>query len=181
MRFMTILSIGLAIGLAGCSQVAEKAENAANRSHISYALGKHYTEIANLGQSPMARLSGSDATYGPMIGVTPLKNGMTIYRHMTPAAKTETGTNFAGLVGSSTVSNRLSYFLVGADGIVKDWSTGSVQGSASDCVQYIGGVINRCNDTRQLQASRALYDVRVATRAGQPISSWGEPAAPAVN
>ena len=61
--------------------------------------------------------------------MTPLKNGMTIYRHMTPAAKTETGTNFAGLVGSSTVSqsNRLSYFLVGADGIVKDWSTGSVQ------------------------------------------------------
>ncbi|MDR9821518.1 hypothetical protein RJJ63_19865 [Rhizobium hidalgonense] len=42
-------------------------------------------------------------------------DGMTIYRHMAPAAKTETGTNFAGLVGSSTVSenNRLSYFLVG--------------------------------------------------------------------
>ncbi|QKK21841.1 hypothetical protein [Rhizobium hidalgonense] len=42
-------------------------------------------------------------------------DGMTIYRHMAPAAKTETGTNFAGLVGSSTVSenNRFSYFLVG--------------------------------------------------------------------
>jgi hypothetical protein len=183
MRFITILSIGLAIGLAGCSQVAEKAENAANRSFTSYALGKPYTDIANLGQSPMARLSGSDATYGPMIGATPLTNGMTVYRHMAPAAKTETGTNFAGLVGSSTVSqnNRLSYFLVGADGLVKDWATGSVQGSASDCVQYIGGIINRCNDMRQLQASLALYDMRVATKGGQPISSWGEPAAPAVN
>ncbi|MBB2675123.1 UNVERIFIED_ORG: hypothetical protein GGE44_004716 [Rhizobium esperanzae] len=183
MRFITILSIGLVIGLAGCTQVAEKAENAANRSYTSYALGKPYTDIANFGQSPMAQLSGSAATYGPMIGATPLKNGMTVYRHMAPAAKTETGTNFAGLVGSSTVSqnNRLSYFLVGADGLVKDWATGSVQGSASDCVQYIGRIINRCNDMRQLQASLALYDMRVAIKAGQPMSSWGEPAAPAVN
>ncbi|MBB4572260.1 hypothetical protein [Rhizobium lentis] len=183
MRIITILSIGLAIGLAGCTQVAEKAENAAYRSFTSYALGKPYAEIANLGQSPMALLSGSGATYGPMIGATPLKNGMTSYRHMAPAAKTETGTNFAGLVGSSTVSqnNRLSYFLVGTDGIVKDWATGSVQGSASDCVQYIGGIINRCNDMRQLQASLALHDISVATKAGQPVSSWGEPAAPAVN
>lgn len=183
MRFLAILSISLAIGLAGCSQVAEKAENAANRSYTSYALGKPYAEVANLGQSPMARFSGSEATFGPMIGATPLTNGMTIYRHMAPGAKTETGTNFVGLVGSSTVSqnNRLSYFLVGADGIVKDWATGSVQGSASDCVQYIGGIINRCNDMRQLQASLALYDMRVASKGGQPISSWGEPAAPAVN
>ncbi|AIC28283.1 hypothetical protein IE4771_CH03196 [Rhizobium etli bv. mimosae str. IE4771] len=183
MRFITILSIGLAIGLAGCSQVAEKAENAANRSFTSYALGKPYAEIANLGQSPIARLSGSDATYGPMIGATPLTNGMTVYRHMAPAAQTKTGTNFAGLVGSSTVSqnNLLSYFLVGADGLVKDWATGSVQGSASDCVQYIGGIINRCNDMRQLQASLALYDARVSTKVGQPISSWGEPAPPVVN
>lgn len=67
------------------------------------------------------------------------------------------------------------------NGVVKDWATGSVQGSASDCVQYIGGIINRCNDMRQLQASLALYDVRVATKAGRPISSRGEPAAPAVN
>jgi len=183
MRFMAILSISLAIALAGCTQVAEKVENAANRSYTSYALGKPYADVANLGQSPMAQLSGSEATFGPMIGATPLKNGMTIYRHMAPAAKTETGTNFAGLVGSSTVSqnNRLSYFLVGADGIVKDWATGSVQGSASDCVQYIGGIIKRCSDMRQLQASLALYDMRVATKGGQLISSWGEPAAAVVN
>jgi hypothetical protein len=127
MRFTAVLSAGFAIALAGCSQVAEKAENAANRSFTSYALGKPYAEVANVGQSPMAQLSGSNATFGP------------------------------------------------------DWATGSVQGSASDCVQYIGGIINRCNDMRQLQASIALYDTRVATKAGQPISSWGDPAAPAVN
>ncbi|PDT51307.1 MULTISPECIES: hypothetical protein [Sinorhizobium] len=183
MRFTAVLSIGFAIALAGCSQVAEKAENAANRSFTSFALGKPYAEVVNLGQSPMAQLSGSDATFGPLIGETRLADGMTIYRHMAPGAETQTGRNFAGLVGSSAVSqnNRLSYFLVGTDGIVKDWATGPVQGSASDCVQYIGGIVNRCNDMRQLQASLALYDLRVRTKAGQPISSWGKPAAPVVN
>ena len=183
MRLMATLSMTLALVLAGCSQVAEKAENAANRSFTSYAMGRPYAEVANVGQSTLARLSGSEATFGPMIGATQLKNGMTIYRHIAPAAKTESASSFGGLVGRSTVSqnNRLSYFLVGADGIVKDWATGSVQGSASDCVQYIGGIINRCSDMRQLQASLALYDMRVATKAGQPISTWGQPAAPAMN
>lgn len=181
MRLQAVLSMALALALAGCSQVAEKAENAANRSFTSYAMDRPYAEVANVGQSPLARLSGSEATFGPMIGSTQLKNGMTVYRHMAPAAKTESGSSFGGLVGRSTVSqnNRLSYFLVGPDGIVKDWATGSVQGSTSDCVQYIGGIINRCADMRQVQASLALYDMRVTTKGGQPISAWGEPGMPA--
>lgn len=180
MRLMTTLSMTLALVLAGCSQVAEKAENAANRSFTSYAMGRPYAEVANVGQSTLARLSGSEATFGPMIGATQMKNGMTIYRHIAPAAKTESASSFGGLVGRSTVSqnNRLSYFLVGADGIVRDWATGSVQGSASDCVQYIGGIINRCADMQQAQASLALYDMRVTTKGGQPISAWGEPTLP---
>jgi len=183
MRFLAGLSMALALALAGCSQVAEKAENAANRSFTSYAMDRPYTEVANVGQSTLARLSGSDATFGPMIGSTQLKNGMIIYRHIAPAARTESGSSFGGLVGRSTVSqnNRLSYFLVGPDGIVKDWATGSVQGSTSDCVQYIGGIINRCADTQQLQASLALYDMRVTTKGGQSVSAWGEPAVPAVS
>ncbi|APG87254.1 hypothetical protein SAMCCGM7_pC0048 (plasmid) [Sinorhizobium americanum CCGM7] len=48
-------------------------------------------------------------------------------------------------------------------------------------MQYIGAIINGCNDMRQLQASRELYDMRVTTKAGQPFSSWGEAAAPVVN
>jgi hypothetical protein len=180
MRLLAVFSMALALALAGCSQVAEKAENAANRSFTSYAMGRPYTEVANVNQSTLARLSGSEATFGPMIGATQLKNGMTIYRHIAPAAKTESGSSFGGLVGRSTVSqnNRLSYFLVGADGIVQDWATGSVQGSTSDCVQYIGGIINRCADMQQVQASMALYDMRVTTKGGQPISAWGEPAVP---
>ncbi len=181
MRLLAVLSMAFGLVLAGCSQVAEKAENAANRSFTSYAMGRPYAEVANVNQSTLARLSGSDATFGPMIGGTPLKNGMTVYRHIAPAARTESGSSFGGLVGRSTVSqnNRLSYFLVGADGMVKDWATGSVQGNVSDCVQYIGGIINRCSDMRQVEASLALYDMRVTTRGGQPISAWGEPAVPA--
>ncbi|MDP1585583.1 MAG: hypothetical protein Q8M18_19365 [Bradyrhizobium sp.] len=171
---MRRLSILLAVVfLAGCSSVAEKAEGVANRSFTSYALGKPYTEVASIGTSPMERLAGNDrATFGPSIGSTPLANGMTIQRHMAPAARTETGTSFAGLVGTSTVSdnNRLSYFLVGTDGIVKDWATGSVQGSASDCVNYIGGIIRRCSDVKQFNAALAVYDARVQTKDGQPIS-----------
>jgi hypothetical protein len=179
MRAAVMIVVGLAMGLGGCSSVAEKAENAANRSFTSYALGKPYQQVAAIGQSPLERLSGNDrATFGPPIGSTALADGSVIHRHMAPGARTETGSSFGGLVGTSTQSTnmRLSYFLVGPDGIVRDWATGSVQGSTSDCISYIGGIINRCTDTRQLEGSLALYDSRVLTRGGQPISSWGAPA-----
>lgn len=180
MRFPTlVVMVLMSAGLAGCSQVAQKAETAANRSFTSYALGKPYAEVAGLGTSPLERLSGNDrATFGPLLGATPLTNGMTIYRHMAPSARTETGTDFGGLVGTSSVSdnNRLSYFLVGPDGIVKDWATGSVPGNASSCITYIGGIIQRCSDLTQFQASLTLYDARVLTKDGQPISVWGAPA-----
>ncbi|WP_244474643.1 MULTISPECIES: hypothetical protein [unclassified Rhizobium] len=167
------------VGLAGCTAVAEKAEVAANRSYTSYALGKPYQQVAGLGQSPLEQLAGSEgASFGPVIGSTPLANGLVIYRHMAPGARTETGSDFVGLAGRQTVStrNRLSYFLVGPDGIVKDWATGSVQGSTADCITYIGGLINRCTDTRQFDMALAVYDSQVLTKDGQPISVWGAPA-----
>ncbi|WP_246659290.1 hypothetical protein [Rhizobium sp. FY34] len=157
-------------------------ESAANRSFTSYALGKPYAEVASVGTSPMERLAGNDrATFGPLLGSTPLVNGMTVYRHMAPSARTERGSDFGGLVGTSSVSenNRLSYFLVGQDGVVKDWATGSVPGNASSCISYIGGIIQRCSDLTQFQASLTLYDARVLTKDGQPISVWGAPAATA--
>ncbi len=169
--------------LCGCSQVAQKAEAAANRSFTSYALGKPYAQVASIGTSPMEQLAGNDrATFGPLLGSTRLSNGMTIYRHMAPSARTETGTDFGGLVGTSSVSdnNRLSYFLVGPDGIVKDWATGSVPGNASSCISYIGGIIQRCSDLKQFEASLTLYDARVLTKDGQPISVWGTPESIAV-
>ncbi|MBO3759358.1 hypothetical protein [Ciceribacter sp. L1K22] len=179
MRLSVVASLAIVLAFSGCSSVAEKAEGAANRSFTSYALGRPYAQVAGLGQSPMDQLAGNDrATFGPMLGSTQLANGMTIYRHMAPAARTETGSSFGGLVGRETVStnNRLSYFLVGPDGIVKDWATGSVQGATSDCVTYIGGIINRCSDTAQLQAALSFYDSRVLTKDGQPITVWGAPA-----
>jgi len=149
MRMISMVLLSVCAILASCSQVAQKAETAANRSFTSYALGKPYAEVASIGTSPLERLAGNDrATFGPLLGATRLSNGMTIYRHMAPSARMETGTDFGGLVGSSSVSdnNRLSYFLVGEDGIVKDWATGSVPGNASSCINYVGGIIQRCSD-----------------------------------
>jgi hypothetical protein len=59
---------------------------------------------------------------------------------------------------------------------VKDWATGAVQGSTSDCISYIGGIIKKCTDSRQVIAALAFYDSRVETKGGQPISVWGQPA-----
>lgn len=178
MRMRSSIAILGVMGLAACTAVAEKAEVAANRSFTSYALGKPYQQVAALGQSPLDQLSGNEsASFGPAIGSTPLANGMVIQRHMAPAARTETGSDFGGLAGRQTVStrNRLSYFLVGPDGIVKDWATGSVLGTTADCITYIGGLINRCTDTRQLDMALAVYDAQVLTKDGQPISVWGAP------
>jgi len=174
--------VSLVLVVTGCSTVAEKAEVTANRSFTSYALGKPYQQVAAIGQSPLEQLAGNDgATFGPLIGATPLSNGMTIYRHMAPGAQTERGSDIMGLAGRQSVStrNRLSYFLVGPDGIVKDWATGSVQGSTTDCISYIGGLINRCTDTRQVEMALSIYDSMVLTKGGQQISVWGTPAATA--
>lgn len=176
MRPIALLLAGICLALASCSGVQEKAEQSANRSFTSYALGRPYQQVAAVGTSPLDRLAGNDgATFGPMIGATPLSNGMVIFRHIAPAARTETGTSFAGVVGTSGSSerDRLSYFLVGPDGIVKDWATGQVQGTASSCISYIGGIVNRCSDTTQLRAALDYYDAQVTTRGGQPVSSWG--------
>jgi uncharacterized protein YceK len=180
MRLFSLIMLGLAMILSGCSSVTEKAESAANRSFTSYAMGRSYADIAKMGSSPLEMLAANQSTYGPMIGATKLDNGMTIYRHMAPAAKSETSSEFGLLVGSSSSSenNRLSYFLVGEDGNVKDWATGSVQGNARDCVHYIGGIINKCSDSKQYLASLKLYDSLVKTSKGQPISVWGQPADP---
>jgi hypothetical protein len=60
-----------------------------------------------------------------------------------------------------------------------DWGTGSVTGDTSSCISYIGGIIQRCSDLTQFEASLTLYDARVLTKDGQPISVRGAPAAPA--
>ncbi|MDO1580943.1 hypothetical protein [Rhizobium oryzicola] len=176
MRLIPVSVVLLAGFLAGCSGTMDKVENAANRSYTGSVMGKTYAEVEGYERNPLMQMSGSGPVFGPMIGMTRLTNGMTIYRHIAPGARTETKSNFGGLVGHETVShrNRLSYFLVGQDGVIKDWATGSVEGTTNDCIRYIGGLIQKCTDANQLQASLALYDIRVLTKDNKPITSWGE-------
>ena len=177
MRVIAVSMALLAGLLAGCSGTMDKVENSANRSYTGSVMGKTYAEVEGYDKNPLMQMSGSGPVFGPMIGMTRLTNGMTIYRHIAPGARTETNASFVGLVGRETVShrNRLSYFLVGPDGVIKDWATGSVEGTTNDCIRYIGGLIQKCTDASQLQASLALYDIRVLTKDNKPITSWGEP------
>ena len=169
------LFIIAAMFLAACSQTAEKIETAANRSTTSWAMGKPYNQVASLGNSTLAQLSTEQYGFGQMIGQSSLQDGSILYRHIAPSAEAESGSDFAGLVGKSKkVTNyRLSYFKVGQDGIVKDWATGSVPGTFSSCVTYIGGVFQKCNDQGRVRQALVSYDSSVRTSSNNTIDSWG--------
>ena len=169
-----ILVLFAMIFVAGCTQTANSIENAANRSSTSWAMGKPYTQVAALGTSTLAQLSTEPIGYGPMIRQSPLANGDILYRHVAPAAERSQGSDFGGIVASQRVNTnvRLSYFRVGADGVVSDWATGSAPGSVSDCIQYLGGLIKKCEDAARIRLGLQAYDARVKTRSGEPLSAW---------
>jgi len=164
--------------LISCSQTAEKIETAANRSTTSWAMGKPYSQVAALGNQPLDQLAADQYGFGQLIGQSPLTDGSTLYRHIAPAAKAETSSDFGGLVGSSkTVTNyRLSYFKVGQDGIVRDWATGSVPGTYSNCINYISGIFQKCQDQGLIRQTMVAYDSQVRTSSGATVDSWGIPA-----
>ncbi len=168
----------LLLSLAACGGLADKVENVANRTYTSAAMGKSYTAITATDNSAIAALSGRRSNFGPTIGSTPLQNGDIVYRHIQPASKSSSDTSILGLVGTAAVKTnyRLSYFLVGQDGLVRDWATGAVPGTTSDCITFLSGIVQRCQDSQRLQASLQHYDSRVQTRSGQPIAVWGAPA-----
>lgn len=163
--------------LVGCSQTAEKIENAANRSTTSWAMGKPYSRVAALGNQPLDSLSTTQTGYGQLIGTSTYADGTRLYRHIAPAAQAETSSDFGGIVASNkTVTNyRLSYFKVGQDGLVKDWATGSVPGTFSKCISYIGGIFRKCQDQARVQQTLASYDAQVKTSSGTGIDAWGSP------
>lgn len=173
--FRIVFILFIALGLTACSSTLEKVEDRSNRLTTSWALGKPYTRVATLGTSRLAQLSADQTGFGDMIGRSELADGTTLYRHIAPAAKTETGASLAGLVGRNTQASnyRLSYFKVGQDGIVQDWATGSVPGTASRCVTFIGGIFQKCADQALIKQDLAVYDAQVLTRAKQPLSAWG--------
>ncbi|MEM7216321.1 MAG: hypothetical protein AAF423_12325 [Pseudomonadota bacterium] len=172
--FVLLMIAGL---IAGCSQTAEKIEAAANRSSTSWAQGKPYSQVAALGNRPLDQLSTEPVGFGQLIGQSSLADGTTVYRHIAPAAKTTSSSDFAGLVGTQKeVTNfRLSYFKVGQNGVVQDWATGSVPGSISDCVSYIAGIFQKCTDQGRVKQALAVYDSIVRTSTGSPMTSWGPP------
>ena len=172
LRFAGVLCIGL---LAACSQTAEKIETAANRSTTSWSLGKPYTQVAALGNSPLDQLAADQTGFGPLIGQSRLSDGSTIYRHIAPSAQSESYSDFGGLAASNQqVTNyRLSYFKVGRDGIVSDWAAGKASSSISSCVSYIAGIFQKCTEQARIDQAVEIYDTLVRTRSGGAITEWG--------
>jgi hypothetical protein len=169
-----VMAIALSALTTACTQTAEQIESAANRNATSWAMGKPYSQVASLGTSTLAQLSPETAGYGTMIGASRLANGDVIYRHIAPAAKSESSTDF-GIFGSATVEQhyRLSYFRVGIDGIVKDFAYGKAPSSLSDCTTYISGIIRQCEDISRVRLSIQAYDNLVRTSTGAALSGWG--------
>lgn len=170
-----ICAIFLLLALGACSGTMDKVENKANRWSTGWAMGKQYSKVAALGTSTIAQLTPNAHGFGDMIGRSELADGTTIYRHLAPAVKRESYGSFSGLVGgNSTKQNyRLSYFKVGQDGIVKDWATASVPGTVQSCINYIGGIFQKCKDQALIKQALEVYDSKVRTSTGQTIAAWG--------
>ncbi len=164
--------------LSGCIGPPEKVVEMANRSYMRAAMGKPYQQVAD------SRLPGSlipgqgEPAYGPMIGSYRLENGDMVYRHIGDGATSTSSTDFGSLAGGErkSVLLRLAYFRVGADGIIRDWATGSLAGGQTACRYYIAGIFQRCTDIEAQRQSFAIYDSLVKTSSGAPLSSWGPPA-----
>lgn len=172
LRYAGIISISL---LAACSQTAEKIETAANRSTTSWSLGKQYTRVATLGNSPLDQLAVDQTGFGSLIGQSQLTDGTTVYRHIAPSAESQSYSDFGGLAASNKqVTNyRLSYFKVGQDGIVNDWATGKASSSISTCVSFIAGIFQKCTEQARVNQAVEIYDSLVRTSAGGTITQWG--------
>lgn len=177
-----ISTLCLMVFLSACSSTMDKIENKSNRWSTGWAMGKEYTKVAALGTSTLARLTPDAHGFGDMIGRSELTDGTTVYRHIAPAFKRESYSSFSGIVGgnSSRQNYRLSYFKVGQDGIVKDWATASVPGTAQSCINYIGGIFQRCKDQVLVRQALAIYDSYVRTSKGQTLLAW-PPEVPAVS
>lgn len=163
---------------SGCMAPPEKLVEMADRSYMRVAMGKPYVQMADL-RLPGSLIPGQgELAFGPMIGSYRLASGDMVYRHIGNGATSSSSVDFGGLIGGEreSVLQRLAYFRVGPDGLVRDWATGSVQGSQTACRYYVGGIFQRCTDIEAQRQSFAIYDAMVRTSSKQPLSSWGPPA-----
>lgn len=178
MRRLIVIAAALALAAVSvaCTSIEKRAEQISSQGFARYATGRPYAEVAALADFQADTL-GRVKTYGEPIGSYALPNGDIVHRHVRSEPRSSSSVDFGLLRQSETVNyaQRLSYFRVGPDGIVRDVASGFVPGDRERCIGYAGGLVTRCEDMQALNQTLIEYDHVVRTRTGEPLSSWGAP------
>lgn len=179
--FWAALALTATLMLGACQSTASRVEQFGARNVMLFAMNKPYEQVVNTPDFQADTL-GREKIYGPLLASYTLASGDAVHRHIKSDVSSTSNVDL-GLITQRERENytiRLAYFRVGPDGIVRDWAAGSVPGASSRCVGYAGGIIRRCDDRAAIDRSLAEFDAIVRTSAGQPLSSWGPSASPAI-
>lgn len=171
--FRWILVLILTGVLTACSATQQNIQSAADRNVLNFTVGKEYAKIAATNATTTEGLFGREKAYGDRIGQSQLSNGDIVYKHAARNEASESSVNL-GLFGGSEkiIDYRLMYFRVGSDGLIKDYANGVVSGEKINCVNYIGGLFQNCDNAQQLSTDIAQMDAAVLTSQSLPLSSW---------
>ncbi|MGF0536834.1 hypothetical protein ACQQ2Q_02490 [Agrobacterium sp. ES01] len=202
MRVTSLQTVGLCFvisaALSGCLQATDDLAQSAKSVSPSVetatasadpvtgqSVGQPYAKVlaaahANQGDGT------TEPALGPMIGATVLASGAMVYRHLAPADTTSASTGYAEPNGKPLPyeRERLVYFLVGPDGVVRDWASGYTPGGTGNCFGGLKGASSggyACAQADLKQAVVAMFDAAVKTRSGQPIGVWGPTERPAMD
>lgn len=157
-----------------CQSTAENVNRFGANNSVRFALNKPYSEVKNTPDFEASSL-GSAKLYGPLIGSFQLVDESTVFRHI-KSVQTASSSIDLGIISTrekEVFDNRLVYFKVDTEGIVRDGAVGIIRGGSKQCVTYAAGIVRRCGDLAEQNRSLQYYDNLVRTTEGEPISIWG--------
>lgn len=159
------------IALAACSSTQRNIQAGFDSNVLSYTVGKSYAEVA--ATKAMDDLLLQNKAYGEVVSTSQLPGGDTLYRHAKPVEASSSGFDLGVFGGQSKQYNySLFYFRVDASGKITDYANGVVPGKDVSCLNYLGGIIQNCDNAQLLSNDIAALDASVRTSSGQPVSSW---------
>jgi hypothetical protein len=136
-----------------CSSVGQKVASGINNTHLKGTVGKPYTEV--MYEHP---------DFGKLIGREKLNSGHEVMKHVGDFG-TESS-SFGGVYGKQKQNARVIYFLVDANGEIKDWATEFYQAGSAKC--WVGV----CGGAKNEQVPFEELDRIVKTSSGSSIASW---------
>ncbi|GGK25564.1 hypothetical protein [Salinarimonas ramus] len=169
-----VATLVAALALGACGQTAADVSRSLDRQAMQAQIGRDYLAVTARA-APMFLAPDAPAPYGEPIGTTVLPDGDVLHRRLARSVGERSSTDFLGIVSTSSerIVYRLYYFKVDETGTIVDTANGILRGEQSDCVGYVGGLFQRCEDPGALARDIAFFDTLVRTRAGAPLSAWG--------